>query len=306
MLARRTGPPERRRVGSGRTRMLFVNASKYHSYGNAYFVAPADQIPDDELDQFTSDICDPHFGIGGDGCVFIARTPDRLIKARIFNPDGSEAGMSGNGIRCAAACLHHDGWVEADEVEILTPSGRKVYSLLESGELTWTYRALMGAPAFDSRLVPFASPEPLELVQRHAIEAGGESLLITALSVGNPQCAVLVDELPERDRFLRLGAALESHPSFPERTNVSFVRVTGPHDVTVLLYERGVGPTHSSGTGSCGAAIAAILAGRVQSPVTVHTATGAQTVEWAPGQEVALTGTAEFIGRIVYCWRQDD
>jgi len=286
--------------------MLFINAPKYHSYGNAYFVVVADQIPAEELSQFTTDICDPRFGIGGDGCVFVAKTTHTLIKARIFNPDGSEAGMSGNGVRCAAAFLHHEGWIDGDSVEILTPSGRKVYTLLETDDLVWTYRSLMGAPAFDSRLVPFDCSPAQEVVQNFPIEAAGESLSITALSVGNPQCVVVVDRLPERERFVRLGRALESHPCFPERTNVSFVSVTGPHEISVLLYERGVGPTHSSGTGSCGAAVAAILAGKVESPVTVRTETGAQTVEWGPGQEIALTGVSEFIGRIVYCWRQVD
>jgi diaminopimelate epimerase len=214
--------------------------------------------------------------------------------------------MSGNGVRCVAAFLHHKNWTTSKELEIRTSSGRKIYTLVGTEELSWRYRSLMGEPVFLSSKIPFAVQPPAERVQDFPLDVRGETVRVTALWVGNPQCAVLVDELPEGDLFLRLGSALECHPMFPERTNVSFVKVEGPHEIRIRIYERGVGPTHSSGTGSCGAAVTSLIAGKVESPVEVTTATGTQTVEWTPGQEIVLTGSAALVGDVEFCWRTGD
>jgi diaminopimelate epimerase len=284
--------------------MPFIKVGKYHSYGNDFLVVPGEQIRPDDYSGLAVSLCDPHFGVGADGCIYLAADNQDRFEARIFNQDGSEAGMSGNGIRCAAAFLHDTGRTTAKEVQIDTASGRKIYALLESGGYAWAYRSLMGLPRFESPAIPFEVEPALETVVDYPLRIDGETETITALWVGNPQCAVLVAELPDTPAFLRRGAALESHPRFPEKTNVSFVQVDGTDRLRVMIYERGVGPTHSSGTGSCGAAVAALLAGKVTSPVKVTTATGTQVVEWSPAHEIALTGTAHLIARMEFWWQQ--
>jgi diaminopimelate epimerase len=290
--------------GASSDPMTFIKAGKYHSYGNDFLVVPAEQIRPEEYSGFAGSVCDPHFGIGADGCIYLQSDEEGGFRARIFNRDGSEAGMSGNGIRCAAAFLHDLGLASRRDVEINTPSGRKVYSLLESADYAWTYRSLMGLPRFDSPAIPFDVEPAQDTVEDYPLEVGGQILRITALWVGNPQCAVLTTDLPDTAVFLKTGAALESHPRFPQRTNVSFVKVEARDHIRIVIFERGVGPTHSSGTGSCGAALAALLAGKVTSPVKVTTATGTQVVEWVPGHEIALTGTAHLIARTEFRWKR--
>jgi len=212
--------------------------------------------------------------------------------------------MSGNGFRCGCAFLHRHDRVDQPEVTLETGSGVKIYTLLEEEEGFWRYRSRMGAPSFDPAAIPFQAPSKLEQVQEYSLEIQGQPVSINALSVGNPQCVVFVEEFPEGMDFDRMGGGLECHPYFPERTNVSFVRVEDSHQLKIKIWERGVGPTHSSGTGSCGAAVAAIRAERAQSPVQVHTQKGSQLVEWNPGEEILLTGEVEFIGEMKFHGKQ--
>ncbi|HXK62533.1 MAG TPA: diaminopimelate epimerase [Acidobacteriota bacterium] len=284
--------------------MRLIEACKFHGHGNDFLIVPAEQVPDSSQSAFARSICDPHFGIGADGCIFVSREDKGAFRAAIFNQDGSQTGMTGNGVRCVAAFLHYRELAKGQDLEIKTLSGRKIYTLLDRGELRWTYRSLMGEPSFAPSQIPFSADT--DRIQDFPIDVRGEIIRITALWVGNPQCVVFVDELPEWRRFLELGEALEAHPLFPEKTNVSFAKVEGKNQVRILIYERGVGPTHSSGTGSCGAAVAAIAAGKVESPVEVKTQTGVQTVEWRPGHEIVLTGAAELIGEVKFAWRAGD
>jgi diaminopimelate epimerase len=134
------------------------------------------------------------------------------------------------------------------------------------------------------------------------IEVGGESVKVLPVWVGNPQCVVFVESQPSKVFFERIGAALETHPFFPEKTNVSFVEVLGSHNLRIQIWERGVGPTYSSGTGSSGAAVAAISSRRARSPVAVSTATGTQTVEWGPSEPIRLTGQATLVADADFYW----
>lgn len=280
--------------------MRQVQAFKYHGYGNNFLLVNRDQAGIGDPGDFASRICDPSFGVGADGCVLFAVVGGSRIDVRIFNRDGSEAGMSGNGCRCAAAHIHRQRLAESDELLIQTASGPKSYRLVESGEGLWTYRSLMGHPRFAPKDIPCAA-RGVDEVRDYPLRIGRETLSIHALSVGNPQCVLFVEQLPDEKRFRRLGSQLEAHPFFPDRTNVSFVRVE-ENRLRLRIWERGVGPTHSSGTGSCAAAVAAVRAGLVGSPVEVATETGSQTVRWRLGEEIELTGAAEFIAEILY-WR---
>lgn len=282
-----------------------ITASKYHADGNDFLILSSDQSKEEDYPSLARSICRRHRGAGADGCVLVSEPSQGQFSLRFFNRDGSEAGMSGNGARCACAFLHHRGLARDSEVKLETRSGIKMYELLQQGDFFWSYRSAMGCPRFSPSDIPFQSQPKLEMVQDYPLSLDGEVVRVTALSVGNPQCVVFVDELPEGPFFGRVGAALEVHPSFPEGTNVSFVRVESPRQLRVMIWERGVGPTHSSGTGSCGAAVAAIRTGRVHSPVRVHTTEDVQQVEWASGETILLTGGAEFVSDIQFRWTPD-
>lgn len=278
-----------------------IKASKYHGYGNDFLIVPAGQVDEARYRELARAICDRHFGVGADGCVLFQDPEGDRFPVRIFNLDGSEAGMSGNGTRCAAAYVHHRELSSRDEIVFLTASGAKYYRLLESSFPIWRYQSRMGVPAFSPSQIPFISSDDFESIRDYELTVGRHVVRINALSVGNPQCVVLVDELPGDDEFDQLGRGLSSHPTFPQGTNVSFVLPTGPQSLEIRIWERGVGPTHSSGTGSCGAAIAALVENRVQSPVTVQTETGTQVVEWEPGEEIRLSGDAQFVADFEFC-----
>ena len=281
-----------------------ITASKYHGDGNDFIVVAPAQAQEADLSNLAQAICDNHFGVGADGCVFVGEISLDQVSLRIFNRDGSEAGMSGNGCRCGCAFLHQRSLVDQTEVMLMTASGVKRYALLRQEEGFWTYQSRMGSPDFKPAAIPFCAPDGVQDVQEYSLEVGGEQVSIAALSVGNPQCVVFVEEFPEEEDFRRLGQGLEMHPDFPERTNVSFVQVVGSNQLNIRLWERGVGPTHSSGTGSCGAAVAAIRAGKAESPVQVSTETGSQLVEWDSETEILLTGNARFIAEIEFFWDQ--
>ena len=283
-----------------------IAASKYQSYGNDYLVIRESDLTRRRADALTRDICRRHFGIGGDGCVFVEPGGKNRFRIRIFNPDGSEAAMSGNGCRCAGALVHHRGWSRNPNLILETLSGVKVHHLLDNDESSWRYRSSLGRPSFIPEEIPVLLEGEFSQVVHHSLQVGTTPVTVTALSVGNPQCVVFFSTLPQDAEFRRLGSALEVHPAFPERTNVSFVQVTGPRRLQVRIWERGVGPTHSSGTGCSGAAVAAIHTGRVGSPARIGTETGEQEVEWQPGGEVHLTGRVEFVGDVHYHWREHD
>ena len=283
-----------------------IAASKFQSYGNDYLVIRESDLTRRRAGALTRAICRRHFGIGGDGCVFVEPVQDDRFRIRIFNPDGSEASMSGNGCRCAGAFVHRRSLSPKADLVLETLSGVKVHHLLECNESSWRYRSSLGRPSFVPEEIPIRLAEDLSRVVDLPLQVGTEAVTVTALSVGNPQCVVFVASLPRDAEFRRLGSGLEVHPAFPERTNVSFVRVTGARRLEVRIWERGVGPTHSSGTGCSGAAVAAIHTGRVGSPVRVGTETGEQEVEWRPGGEVHLTGRVEFVGDVRFHWREHD
>ena len=278
-----------------------ISASKYHSYGNDFLIVASEQIAEEYHADFARAICDPHFGVGADGCILVDRRPGGSFFLRIINRDGSEAGMSGNGCRCAASFLHHHQWTKQESLPLETISGQKVCQLLGRKNLVWRYTTSLGAPSFATDEIPFAGSN-LSIVVDHPLEINGQSVSITALSVGNPQCVVFVSALPSPEEFERLGPALETHSAFPERTNVSFVQVESRHRLKVQIWERGVGPTHSSGTGSSGAAVAAIRTARAESPIEVDTGTGCQQVEWSKGGEILLTGDSEFVAEVEFNW----
>jgi diaminopimelate epimerase len=253
--------------------------TKAHGAGNDFLVTPAGQVPDVDLPSTARAICDRHTGIGADGWILI-----RGSAMRLFNANGSEAEISGNGTRCVAAMLiHHEqaAGQAVDQVTIQTGAGPKHLRLLRRDGRRFWFEMNMGWPVYESRQIRCNLP----------LQAGPQE--VTILSVGNPQCVVFVESFPRN--WEALGAEIECLPRFPGRTNVSFVRVMDAHNLEARFYERGAGVTLSSGTGSTGAGVAAILRKVAASPVTVHTPAG-ESLELRWDDSVYLTGPAEIIG----------
>jgi diaminopimelate epimerase len=257
---------------------------KWTALGNDYLIVEAAALPWEPNQERVRRLCDPHFGVGSDGLLLLApvEDPDYVAELTIFNPDGSEAELSGNGAREAVMYLRGAGWTDADEFSILTKAGPITPTIRSERECTLEMgRASTSSPDFPT------GPED----GRGELEAGGRTWRFQHVSIGNPQCAIGAgDELESLD-LGAIGPAIENNELFPNRTNVSFYRVDGDR-VRARIFERGVGETLSSGTGACGAAIAAHLAG-APSTLTVEVDGGELEVEMGEDLGVRLTGWAE-------------
>ena len=257
---------------------------KWTALGNDYVIVEAGDLPWDLTGPRIQRICDPHFGIGADGVLLLARSedPGLVAELRIFNPDGSEAELSGNGAREAILYLRRRGWTDADEFTIGTAAGPVTPTITSER----TCRVAMGRASTASKDFP-DGPED----GTGTVSSGGRDWEFQHVSIGNPQCAIEVgDELEELD-LQAIGPEIEHSEQFPNRTNVSFWRREGDV-VRARIFERGVGETLSSGTGASGAAVAAHLRG-ASSPVTVRLDGGELEVEISADLEIHLTGWAE-------------
>jgi diaminopimelate epimerase len=252
---------------------------KTHALGNDFILVEHTPAVPQDYPEFARRICHRYFGVGGDGVILWKKEADK-VPIRIFNQDGSEAECSGNGLRCVAAYMIESGLWPSSEIRIETVSG--MYTLNHVGA---QYSADMGVPKIDK------VDSPLEI--------DGERLRITTCSTGNPHCSLFVDRLD--DAFVqRVGPKLEHHSMFPNRTNVEFIHVLTPNQIEVAFWERGVGVTYASGTGSCGAVVACIVNGKTDRDVTVHTKAGQLRVEWPEGGRLKLTSTANIVAEGKY------
>jgi diaminopimelate epimerase len=275
-----------------------VRFIKFHGYGNDYLVIEAGELSEiANLNKFAREICDRHYGAGADGIAVVspAENDEADFRVRIFNPDGSEAELSGNGTRCAASYLfYRQRWV-ASQLRLITRSGVKRYFLREQvGAGTYLFDSELGQPTFDSRSIPMTTEEPLEEVVGYPLVVNGEKFKVTALQMGNPNCSIFVEDFDSLD-WRRVGQAIEIHKQFPDRTNVEFIRVLDREGIELRIWERGVGETTASGTCSCAAAVASIINGFTDRRVEVRTPGGTVNVLWQDSGEVVLTGIAEVV-----------
>ena len=264
--------------------MRAVRFEKWQALGNDYVILEVEELPWELTAGRVRRICDPHFGIGSDGVLLLARSEDPAYVAelRIFNPDGSEAELSGNGAREAILYLRRHGWTEEDRFSILTAAGPVTPTITSER----TCSVDMGRAATASKDFPSGADDG-----RASLESAGCEWAFQHVSIGNPQCAIEVGEELEGLDLTAIGPGIEGHELFPNRTNVSFYRVHG-NRVRARIFERGVGETLSSGTGAGGAAVAAFLRG-APSPLTVTLDGGELTVEISEALDVTLTGWAE-------------
>lgn len=254
-----------------------IRVAKAHAYGNDFLYIQQADAAGVDLPALARELCHRNTGIGADGLIIYATTP-LGASMRLFNADGSRAEVSGNGVRALGALLGLRAGDGPLQLTIQTEGGVKQLTRLERDGNRQLFRASMGLPVN---------------MHKARLDAGGESLEGIVLNIGNPQL-ILLGPLPDDARFARLGAALEHHQQFPEGTNIEFVEVESPTRLRIRIWERGVGPTSSSGTGSCASLVAAAAFGGASRDAEVVAPGGAQRVEWTT-ESVYLTGWAEVL-----------
>jgi diaminopimelate epimerase len=264
-----------------------VRFEKWQALGNDYLIVERDELPWQLSAARIRRLCDPHLGVGSDGILLLSRSEDADFVAdlRIFNPDGSEAELSGNGAREAILYLRRHGWTDADTFAISTAAGPIRPTI--TSERTSTVE--MGRASTESKDFPSGPVQGSGV-----LTAAGREWGFQHVSVGNPQCAIVVGEGLEELDLEAIGPEIEGHELFPNRTNVSFLNIleTEERRVQARIFERGVGETMSSGTGACGAAVAAFLRG-IPSPITVVLHGGELDVEISKDLDIRLSGWAE-------------
>lgn len=272
--------------------------AKLHALGNDFLIVGPGAGPDiGALDDLARRICDRHTGVGADGLILLGPDPGPPARTafRIFNVDGSEAEISGNGLRCAAAWLARSVRPAPVEVLFRTAAGDRPCRVISARGPSFEVRAGLGAPLLASKDIPFDDGRVHDRVVDYPLQIGRAVHPVTSVSIGNPHCSLFFEELPGRVERHQLGSGIETHPFFPRRTNVEFIRVVGRDEIEVRFWERGVGETLASGTGSAAAAVASMLKGLTDRKVRVRTALGELTVEWPEGGEVSQTGPAVYV-----------
>lgn len=264
--------------------------TKMHGAGNDYVYVNcfAGKYPADPANLAIA-MSDRHKGIGGDGLIFIGPSEVADARMRMFNADGSEAEMCGNGIRCVAKYVHDHGIAKKEELKIETGRGVLTLQLEIARGKAERVRVNMGAPILESAKIPTTLPGDPPIRQKLA--AGGREFEVTCVSMGNPHCVTFVDEVND-DWVLRIGPQVERHPAFPRRVNAEFIQVLSPNEFNMRVWERGSGETQACGTGACAAAVAGVLAGLTERRVLAHLPGGDLELEWAASGEVYLTGPA--------------
>ena len=261
--------------------------SKMHGAGNDFVLVDATRKPFRPTAVVTRKLCDRHFGVGADQVLILERSRHADLRMRILNPDGSEAEMCGNGIRCAALYARTRGLVKKDEMSFETRAGIIRPRLVGDGRV-WVD---MGEPVLEAEKIPTRG-------RGRVIEApfkfGCGRATITCVSMGNPHCVLFVDDLAKVPAAA-WGPAIERDPFFPRRTNVEFVQVLSPDRVRATVWERGAGLTLACGTGACAAVVAGVLTGRLRRSASVALPGGVLDIEWAPDNRVFMAGPAAFV-----------
>ncbi len=275
--------------------MSTIAFSKFHGFGNDYLVIEKANIPAGmSWSELAVDICNRNTGVGSDGIAVLERLgeADADYRCEIVNPDGSVAGFSGNGTRCAVAYLHYKDIWTTDNLRLKTRSGIKNYHLIERrGSDEFWFEAEIGKPIFASNLIPLLTIPNRDAVVNEPIVIDGQTHGFSAVNVGNPVACIFVETF-DFD-WLRLGRAMEVHPKFPERVNVVFVRIIDGENIELRIWERGAGETSASGTCSAGAAILSAFMLKTTREVNVHSPGGITSVIWRDDDEIVITGRAD-------------
>ena len=268
---------------------MLIKFSKMHGLGNDFVVIDAVNQPIDLSSEQVRQLADRHYGIGFDQLLLVGPAKAGAdFRYLIYNADGSEVSQCGNGARCFALFVKQKGLSDKSSIRVETGAGELVLNIDAENQITVD----MGAPIFTPAKIPLASAQPQLL---YTAEAAAVQLEFSALSMGNPHAVIEVDDLQQSDVEV-LGAAMESHPIFPERANIGFSEIVNQHSLKLRVYERGAGETLACGSGACAAAVAGIQRGHLSSPVRVELAGGELTIAWqGEGQPVMMSGPASFV-----------
>ena len=265
--------------------------TKMHGIGNDYvYVSGFDQEPPRDPAAFAIEVSDRHFGVGSDGLILILPSDRADARMRMFNADGSESEMCGNGVRCVAKYVHDHGIATRPRITIETGRGVLTLDIEAEGGKAKRVKVNMGAPILQGTDIPTTLPgnPPVNV----PISILGHDLRLTAVSMGNPHVVAFVDNVASFP-VESVGAALERHPAFPRRVNVHFVEVIAPGEVTMRTWERGSGITLACGTGACAVCVAGVLTGKTARTIVAHLPGGDLTLEWPrDDSSVFMTGPA--------------
>ena len=273
--------------------------TKWQGCGNDFVLVNgfSERLDEEDLAALAQKICDRHYGIGADGLILVLPSKAADFRMRILNADGSEAEMCGNGIRCFAGVVHDEGLSDKEEFTVETGAGILVPRLqLADGKLQGV-RVDMGEPTLAGDRIPVLGFGAAHVVEQ-PIEAGGETLSMTCVSMGNPHCVIFVEDA-EAVPIEKLGPLLERHEAFPKKTNVEFAAVLDASHIRMRVWELGAAVTLACDTGSCATLVAAALTGRTERAAEVQLDGGRLQIEWAEDNHVYMTGPAEkvFAGR---------
>jgi len=266
--------------------------TKLEGIGNDYIFFDCHQVQIDEPQSLARDICPRHFGVGADGIILILPSDEADVKMRIFNADGSEAEMCGNGIRCLAKYVHDHGICPKEELKVETGAGvRTVKLVLNDKGKARAATVDMGTPGLTRAEIPMLG-NPDERVIGENLSVNGSEYEITCVSLGNPHCVIPVPNI-DRVPWQEDGSRIEVHEAFPRRTNVHFVEAVSPDEIMVTTWERGSGPTLACGTGASASCVAMNLLGKTKRKIIAHLPGGDLELNWADNDHVYMTGPAE-------------
>ncbi len=278
-----------------------IRFTKMHGIGNDYIYLDCINHTPERLADLAIEMSDRHTGVGGDGIILICGSSVADFQMKIFNADGSEAKMCGNGSRCVAKYVFDKGLTAKKDISLETLSGIKYLHIHENEGIVDVVTVDMGVP----QLAPVSIPVIFdgERMVEQLVEVDGKSFEITAISMGNPHGVVFVDSLDGAD-VLNDGPLLECHEIWPDKANIEFAEVISPTEIRMRVWERGSGETMACGTGACATAVASAVTGRTSRHVTVHLRGGDLAILWDEKDgHVYMTGAAETVFEGVY-WRK--
>jgi len=280
-----------------------IDFVKMHGLGNDFILIDCinKSLGDSSfLSYLAKKLCDRNFGIGADGLILILPSPKADLRMKIFNSDGTEAQMCGNGIRCFAKYAYENKLVSKNKFTVETLAGVTIPELTILNNKILGVKVNMGTPKLRRKEIPMIGKDTPTVVDE-TLKINPEQILkITCVSMGNPHCIIFVNDLQSMP-VNEIGPIIENHPLFPEKTNVEFIKVVNNKELNFRVWERGVGETLACGTGACAALVASVLNKKTDHQVVIHLSGGDLNIQWADDGNIYMTGPAELVfkGEIV-------
>ena len=270
-----------------------MNFVKMHGIGNDFVVIAGGDAQTGDFTELARSICDRHFGVGADGLIAVLPADNADFTMRIFNSDGSEPEMCGNGVRCAVRFFLDKNKSDLEEVRVDTLAGLRTVSVTRRNGVPCEFTVDMGAPVFQPANIPVDLPGERAMDQPLTVD--GVELHVCCVSMGNPHAVVFMDHDISDDDFYRLGPALSAHKAFPRQTNAEFAHVLGKQEIRMRVWERGAGETLACGTGACATLAAAAATDRTGRSATLHLPGGDLNIQWTESDTILMTGPAETV-----------